>query len=89
MAQPDPILDAREGPSRGIAPAADLVPVSFDAPIAESRAILSASGGTVNIVTARGTTRTGVPLQAGITPIRIGQVNSGGTIPEADLWLVY
>ena len=88
MAQPDPILDAREGQSRGLMCAADLVPVTFDTDIAEARAILSASAGTVNITTARGTVIT-IPLQAGMTPIRIAKVGSGGTIVATDLFLVY
>lgn len=89
MSLNDPVLDAREGPSRGLMSAKDVVPVVFDAEIAEARAILSASAGTVDIVTAEGATRTGVPIQAGITPIRIAQVNTGGSVVEADLWLVY
>ena len=89
MTVSDPILDARVGQSKGLMPAYDVVPVVFDAEIAESRAILSASAGTVDIVTAAGKTRTGIPIQAGITPIRIAQVKTGGTIVAADLWLVY
>lgn len=89
MAVNDPILDAREGQSKGLMPASDVVPVVFDATISEARAILSASAGTVDIVTAAGVTRTGVPIQAGIMPIRIAQVKTGGSIAEADLWLVY
>ncbi len=72
-----------------LASASDVVPVIFGATIPEARAIMSASAGTINIVTAAGETRLGVPIQAGMTPIRIAQVNSGGTIAAADLWLVY
>ncbi len=72
-----------------LAAASDVIPVIFGATIPEARAILSASAGTVNIVTAAGETRVGVPILAGITPIRIAQVNSGGTIVVGDLWLVY
>lgn len=89
MAVTDPVLDAREGSSKGLMPARDVVPVVFDEEIAEARAILSASVGTVDIVTAAGVTRTGIPISAGITPIRIAQVKTGGTIAAADLWLVY
>ncbi len=88
MSVADPVLDAREGPSRGLMGAADIVAVVFDAAIPEARPIMSASDGTAVIVTAKGRVIT-VPLQAGMTPIRIGQVNTGGTIAEADLFLVY
>lgn len=72
-----------------LAAASDVIPVIFGAIVPEARAIMSASAGTVNIITATGETRTGVPLLAGMTPIRIAQVNSGGTIAVGDLWLVY
>ncbi len=72
-----------------LAAASDVIPVVFGAVIPEARAIMSASAGTVNIVTATGETRIGVPILAGITPVRIAQVNSGGSIAVGDLWLVY
>ncbi len=84
----DPILDARLGQSKGLMPGRDVIPVVFDRTVAEARAILSASVGTVNIVTAAGKLREGVPIQAGITPIRVTQVSTGGTIAESDLWLL-
>ena len=89
MAVNDPVLDGREGPSRGLNPAADVIPVRFDKPVGDARGILSASAGTVDIVTAKGKTRVGVPILAGITPIRVTEVKTGGSILEADLWLLY
>lgn len=84
----DPILDGREGPSRALAPAKDVIPlVRGGGPIAETRAVLVERNGRLNIVTATGFTRTNVQFQAGMTPIRIKELLAGGT--GGDVWGVY
>lgn len=84
----DPILDGREGPSRGMMPARDIVKLTKGAgKIKPTRAVLVGTAGDLNIVTAAGNTRNAVPFQVGITPIRIQELLAGGT--GADVWAVY
>ena len=78
-----------EGPAKDILPGGDLVPVVFDRIVPESRAILSASAGTVDLVMSKGRAVSSVPLQPGMTPLRVTQISTGGSIAATDLWLVY
>ena len=84
----DPVLDGREGPSRALVAARDVIPLTkgggaFD----PTRAVLVGTPGTLNIVTVTGATRTNVPFQVGMTPIRIQELLVGGTAD--DVWGVY
>jgi len=84
----DPVLDGREGPSRALVSAKDIVPLTKGGgPFAETRAVLVGTAGTLNIVTAAGKTRTDVPFLAGMTPIRITDLLTGGL--GDDVWGVY
>ena len=84
----DPVLDGREGPARALISARDVVPLTKAAGvIATTRAVLVGTAGDLNIVTAAGKTRSGVPFQAGTNPIRIKELLAGGT--GDDVWGVY
>lgn len=84
----DPVLAGREGPTRAIVPAQDIVPLTKGGgAIATTRALLVGKKGTLNIVTAAGKTRNDVPFLAGMTPIRIQELLTGGG--ATDIWGVY
>ncbi len=51
------------------------------------RSLLVGTAGTANIKDADGTDRANVPLQAGYNPIRIIQLETGGTAD--DIWALY
>lgn len=88
MSKADPVLDGREGPSRALISAKDVILLTKGAgEFEETRAVLVGTAGDLNIVTAAGVTRTGVPFQAGMTPIRIQELLAGGT--GDDVWGVY
>lgn len=84
----DPILDGREGPSKALVSAKDVVPLTKGGgPFAITRAVLVGGAGTLNIVTAAGHTRNNVPFLQGMIPFRIKELLSGGT--ASDIWGVY
>jgi len=84
----DPVLDGREGPSKALVAAKDVVPLTKGAGVIPiTRAILVGTAGSLNIVTAAGITRTAVPFQAGMNPIRIKELLAGGT--GDNVWGVY
>lgn len=84
----DPVLDGREGPSRALVAAKDVVLLTKGAgAFATTRAVLVGTAGDLNIVTATGATRMGVPFQVGMAPIRIKELLAGGT--GDDVWGVY
>ena len=73
------------------APAAQIVPITpndtSDLPDGVCRALLIGVAGTVNLIDASGTTRSGVPLQQGFNPIGVQRVLTGGT--ASNLWALY
>jgi hypothetical protein len=74
------------------APLDDIIPVTkadTDLPDGPCRVLLvgPAGAGTVNIKTAAGAFRTGVPLVVGYNPIICVQVRTGGT--ASDIWAGY
>jgi hypothetical protein len=84
----DPVLDGREGTSRGLMPAKDVIPVvKGSGSIPETRAILVGTAGTINVVMASGDTRNAVPVQTGVTPLRIQELLAGGTADN--IWGIY
>ncbi len=84
----DPVLDGREGASRALIAAKDVVLLVKGAgPIPTTRAVLVGTAGDLNIVTAAGVTRNGVPFQVGMAPIRIQELLAGGT--GDNVWAVY
>lgn len=84
----DPILDGREGPSKAIISAKDIIPLTKGSgPFETTRAVMVGSAGTLNIVTAVGATRTGVPFLQGMVPLRIKELLAGGTAD--DVWGIY
>jgi len=84
----DPVLDGREGASRALISAKDVILLTkAGGAIATTRAILVGTAGDLNIITAAGKTRNGVPFQVGMTPIRITELLAGGTAD--DVWGVY
>ncbi len=87
MTVEDPILDARAGFAKGIMPAKDVILLVKGTAFPETRGVLVGTAGTLNIVTAVGATRSDVPFQVGITPIRIQELLAGGT--GDDVWGVY
>jgi hypothetical protein len=87
MALNDPVLDGREGPSRGLMPGRDVILLTKGTAFAETRAIIVGTAGDLNIVTAAGVTRTAVPFLAGWSPLRITELLAGGS--GDDVWGVY
>ena len=88
MAENDPVLDGREGPSRALISAKDVILLTKGAgEFATTRGVLVGTAGDLNIVTAAGATRTGVPFQAGMNPIRIKELLAGGA--GDDVWGAY
>ena len=84
----DPVLDGREGASKALIAARDVVPLTKAAgPFLTARAVLVGTAGDLNIVTAAGVTRIGVPFQVGMNPIRIKELLAGGT--GDDVWAAY
>lgn len=84
----DPVLDGREGPSKALVAAKDVVPLTKGGgTFAITRAVLVGTAGTLNIVTAAGNTRTDVPFLQGMVPIRIKELLAGGT--ASDVWGLY
>lgn len=70
------------GVDASTAPLDDVVPVTPGAGLLENgecRAILATVAGTVNITTTLGGDRDGVPVNAGINPIRAIKIRAGGT----------
>ena len=88
MTVTDPVLDGREGSSRALISAKDVIPLTKAAgEFATTRGVLVGTAGDLNIVTAAGKTRTAVPFQAGMNAIRIKELLAGGT--GDDVWGVY
>lgn len=58
-----------------------------DLPDGMCRGLLIGTGGTLNVIDAGGTLRTGVPFQAGDTWIAVRRVLTGGT--AANVWALY
>lgn len=88
MDEIDPVLDGREGPSRALVPGKDVVLLTKGAgPFPETRAVIVGTAGDLNIMTAVGAIRTGVPFQRGMVPLRIKELLAGGT--GDDVWGVY
>ena len=84
----DPILDGREGPSKAIISAKDIIPLTKGGgEFATTRAVLVGTAGTLNIVTAAGNTRNDVPFLQGMVPLRIKELLAGGSAD--DVWGVY
>lgn len=84
----DPILDGREGASKALVAAKDVVPLTkAGGEFAITRAIIVGTAGTLNIVTAAGNTRNNVPFLQGMIPLRIKELLAGGT--ASDVWGVY
>lgn len=75
-----------------MAPAEDLVAVTPDdannLPGGECRGLLVGVAGNASLVTARGNTVSGVPLQAGFNPIRCVRVRATGTA-ATNIWAIY
>lgn len=88
MSETDPVLDGREGASRAMAPARDLVKlVKAGGKFKPCRAVLVGTAGDLNVVMASGKTQSAVPFQAGMNAIRIEELLAGGT--GDDVWAVY
>ena len=84
----NPVLDAAEGYNRVLAPADDVVPLfEGSGAFPATRSILVGTPGTLNVVMANGAIRNGVPVQAGMNPLRIKQLLDGGTAD--DVWGVF
>lgn len=74
----------------GDIPARKLIAVTkadSDLPNGVCRGLWVGTAGTANIQDASGTTRTSVPLLAGLFPFPCLQVRTGGT--AADIWAIY
>ncbi len=48
--------------------------------------LLVGTAGTATVITAKGNTRTSIPLQAGFNPVRVKQILNTGT--ASDIWAI-
>ena len=73
------------------APFQDLKTVTLDTPFpaGTARGLWIGAAGTVNITTANGTVLTGVKVVAGVFPVGVSLVTTGGTVAAADIWAGY
>jgi hypothetical protein len=72
------------------APSAVWVPVTkanTDLADGVCRALMVGTAGTANLMQPDGTIRTNVPLEAGVTPLMVLQVRTGGDAD--DIWALY
>lgn len=67
--------------------AASVTKAASDLPDGPARALWVGTAGTANLVDASGNVLSNFPLQAGLNPIAVRRVSTGGS--AADIWALY